>query len=66
MNARQHVDTTNQPIRAKKPCYALSRDVHPRKLTRGKGTFANALDGVAATVRNARWREVICAESVEA
>ena len=28
--------------------------------------FADALDGAKAAVRNAQWREVICAESLEA
>src|SRR3954451_14535944 len=42
-----------------------SRDDSSRKPTRGKGTFADTLDGAIATVRNARWRRVICAESLE-
>src|SRR4051812_18088528 len=29
------------------------------------GRFADALDGAMAAVRNARWRKVICAESLE-
>ena len=37
-----------------------------RSGTWNASTFADALDDSIDTVRNARWRKVICAESLEA